>query len=1284
MSKIEKNLQRLFSPHVDSYNFFVGTGIRKAVDLIEPNFITTQEGNRLRFWFENVQILQPYKSDPNCRDQRIFPRECREAKKTYSGSLQASLCLQYNDQDIIRIPRRLGSIPIMVKSARCHLYRMSAAELVAHGEEEHECGGFFIVHGLEKLIRMIVLTRQNYPMAVERNSYSRRGKLYSQFGVQMRCTRADQSSSTVVLHYLTDGTAEFRFQIRRQEFFLPVAFLMKALYDVTDKQIYEDVLMGDESNSFMMSSLEAILLHGHALNCFTRTEALAFIGKSYRTTVRWPTWWTDEECGADLLKQHVLVHLNSDADKYQILVVMLRKLLLLASGELNPENEDSAEMQEVLLPGQLMLLSLKEQLTNWLEGFRRAMERHMSMHPADVITDFSTISKVIDRNPVNITQRMEYLLATGTLVTQTGLDLKQTKGYVITAERLNYLRFISHFRSLHRGQFFTTMRTTEIRKLLPQSWGFICPVHTPDGGPCGLLNHLAALCQIVMTDSDTSAVGPFLVSCGMIPVEERPAMGREGAGSGMKLHKKKRGAEESDESDSESDGSDESDDDSSEEIELHHTQHLAPCVVDGRVVGFAKSSMLETMAQQLRDMKIKDPQKFSAALEVAVAPPTHLFSFPMLSVFSTPSRMMRPVVDRNSGKKIFIGSLEQTSISISCVGADERPDTFYKEQHPSSMLSVVASLTPFSDYNQSPRNLYQCQMGKQTMGTPYHAMRYRNDSKSNRITHVQKPVVRNTNQDVYDIDSYPQGVNACVAVISYTGFDMEDAMIINKSSFERGFGHGGVFITKEFELEDERGMRSGKKSAGQQAYAAIEKKRKEEREMAAASGNANAQSASSSSSSYSSSLVAPVPENMFVRSYFTNINPKTNELIDPKLDIDGFPFIGDVIRKGDPLCAYVTESGEAKINRYKLSESGIVEAVTLASKGGVGGSGAYSSFSAGGGGQGGAGNAAGTGMATGGSLPHLVRIKLRLNRNPVIGDKFSSRHGQKGVLSVLWPDVDMPFTETGITPDCIINPHAFPSRMTIGMMIEAMAGKAGGAHGVYEDGTPFQFTQNRGLESGKDDESVVDYIGKQLVKAGYNYYGSEPLYSGVSGELLKAEIFFGVVYYQRLRHMVSDKFQVRSTGPVNALTHQPVKGRKMGGGIRLGEMERDSLIAHGVSFIMQDRLLHCSDEHETHICTKCGSLVSVVLRDRQPSSSQSGGMDKAQTTGMGQHQEGASTGNSGLQERVCLLCGSGEYVGKVRIPYVLLYLANEIAGMNLKLQFQTRKFTDALENDDEE
>lgn len=265
---------------------------------------------------------------------------------------------------------------------------------------------------------------------------------------------------------------------------------------------------------------------------------------------------------------------------------------------------------------------------------------------------------------------------------------------------------------------------------------------------------------------------------------------------------------------------------------------------------------------------------------------------------------------------------------------------------------------------------------------------------------------------------------------------------------------------------------------------------------------------------------------------------------------------------------------------------------------------------------------------------------MRVPRNPTIGDKFASRHGQKGILSRLWPAEDMPFTESGMSPDILFNPHGFPSRMTIGMLIESMAGKSGALHGLSHDATPFVFSE---------DGAALEHFGQMLRAAGYNHYGTERLYSGISGAELEADIFIGVVYYQRLRHMVSDKFQVRTTGARDKVTNQPVGGRNIQGGIRFGEMERDALLAHGSSFLLHDRLFNCSDRSVAQVCVDCGSLLSPLL-------------------------ERPLGHLSSLRHRrtVCTLCGRSDTIDSVSVPYVFRYFVAELAAMNIKVKLDVK------------
>lgn len=210
--------------------------------------------------------------------------------------------------------------------------------------------------------------------------------------------------------------------------------------------------------------------------------------------------------------------------------------------------------------------------------------------------------------------------------------------------------------------------------------------------------------------------------------------------------------------------------------------------------------------------------------------------------------------------------------------------------------------------------------------------------------------------------------------------------------------------------------------------------------------------------------------------------------------------------------------------------------------------------------------------------------------------------------------------------------------MTIAMMIEIMAGKSGSLHGLVHDATPFRFNE---------DDTAVEYFGTLLEKGGYNYFGTERMYSGSDGRELTADIFFGIVHYQRLRHMVSEKWQVRATGPLDAVTHQPNKGRRRGGGVRFGEMEKDALLSHGASYLLQDRLFYGSDRTTTNVCKDCGSLVSplVLVPPMAP---------------------GATLMENPKPK--CNLCGKEEAIEIVEVPHVFKYLIEQLASVNIKIK----------------
>ncbi len=388
-------------------------------------------------------------------------------------------------------------------------------------------------------------------------------------------------------------------------------------------------------------------------------------------------------------------------------------------------------------------------------------------------------------------------IATGNFQAKFCSDLQQESGFVILAEKLNHLRYTAHFRCVHRGAYFQEMKTTTVRKLMPESWGFMCPVHTPDGAPCGLLNHLTADCIVDAGWWDVHAhhapLLALLESLGLISASRPPL----------------------------------------------RSKTAFPVLLDGRVAGELPDELLPSFVSKLRSLKRSGAHPHvSPHLEIVTVPRGGT-QYPGVWLCSGQGRPMRAVRSLIDGKIEFIGSAEQPYLDIAVDATSVTPRSQYVEQSPVSMLSLVARLTPFCDFNQrskkkarffcvfmflnSPRNIYQCQMAKQTMGVPVTQYALRSDNKMYRLTYGrffffffffffptffyfsfsrygQKPMVRTQTHLKYEMDNYPNGLNAVVAVLAYTGYDLEDAMIINKASHDRGIAQASVYYSLPIDL----------------------------------------------------------------------------------------------------------------------------------------------------------------------------------------------------------------------------------------------------------------------------------------------------------------------------------------------------------------------------------------------------------------------------------------------------------------------------------------------------
>uniref|UniRef100_A0A915KBH9 DNA-directed RNA polymerase n=1 Tax=Romanomermis culicivorax TaxID=13658 RepID=A0A915KBH9_ROMCU len=1099
-----KNVCDIVGPHIESYNYLIGEGLRKAVEDISPeefqfNFSESKVKPIVCIRLSNVHISPPSADidSSSIGNIRTYPSECRQRGINYGGKMRVTINMSINNQELDPIEKIIGEFPVMVKSKLCNLYGLSAQDLIKRGEEEKEMGGYFIVNGTEKIIRLLIMNRRNYPMVFSRNGWKGRGETYTEHGIYIRCVRDNHTSTNNTLHYLMTRRMMFCLIYRKEMFFVPFQEILRALVDESEAYIFDALMCGRETDDIWAKSVKNMLKDLQMNEISSRNSALKRLGELFRVSMQVPEWYTDIEVGRLLLKRCVLIHLNSDKEKFDLLCYMAQKLRTYVAGECRADDPDNIMFHEAAMPGHILLMLLKEKLEIWLERFRKQLQDDIKKKGTDILLGSKGLSDAIkSAMGFNVSRQIEYFLATGTLISSSGLGMQQTTGFCIIAERLNYLRFVSHFRGIHRGSFFTTMRATSVRKLKPEAWGFLCPVHTPDGTPCGLLNHLTANCRVVSLDGgqqEFENLCNLLFSLGVLTLDEFRA--------------------------------------------LHcDSKNFMRVFVDSRWIGWVEDIRAQKIVNFLRSKKISgftDATNFyNPFTEIALVPKPRKTGvkgiYPGLFILTTPGRLIRPV-------------------------------TTHQELSPHSFLSYVANLIPFSDHNQSPRNVYQCQMGKQTMGVPVHRLEKRIDNKLYRLQTPQSPLVRPQAYDDYGVDEYGLGTNAIVAVISYTGYDMEDSMVINKTSYERGFAQASVLKCERIKL-----IQSGKRSKGAE------------------------------------------------RCRFSR-NPAKLAELESFIDEDGLPYVGQLYHEHDPYYCYKSEeTGQYTVKNYHHSTPARVHHIKVCNDSSK--------------------------ISSNSDLNHVC-ITMREERNPSMGDKFASRHGQKGMMSFLWPSENMPFSETGMVPDIIFNPHGFPSRMTVGMMIEFMAGKSAALHGLRHDATPFVFSE---------DKPAVKYFGDLLTKAGYNYLGNEPIYSGIDGREMKADIFFGVVYYQKLRHMVEDKYQVRATGPIDELTGQPVHGRKRGGGVRFGEMERDGLISHGCAFLLQDRLFNCSDKDYAEVCQKCGSSVGVYKQAIPPTDD---------------HYRQSSIVN------YCRICKSADNVKIVPIPTVFKLLNAELAAMNIKMQF---------------
>ena len=476
------------------------------------------------------------------------------------------------------------------------------------------------------------------------------------------------------------------------------------------------------------------------------------------------------------------------------------------------------------------------------------------------------------------------------------------------------------------------------------------------------------------------------------------------------------------------------------------------------------------------------------------------------------------------------------------------------EIHPSTCLGVLASCIPFPHLNQAPRNTYQCAMAKQAIGIS--ALNYdkRMDKTAYILNYPTRPLIDTRMMDFLQLNTIPSGCQIHVAIMSYTGYNQEDSVLINKGSIDRGLFLATIYHT---EKDDD-------KNIIRDEIIRCPPDQKDTKCMKFGNyGKLNAHGF--------------IPENTLVEN--------RDILIAKKVPIKE--------NRNDPTKKIKYED-QSKI--FRTTEPTYVD-MNYTGRNGDG--------------------------------CNFAKTRLRTLRKPMIGDKFASRSAQKGTVGNIIPECDMPFTKNGLRPDIILNPHAIPSRMTIAQLAETLLGKVLLEVGMFGDGTSFG-------------EMDVYTIINELKRCGYESHGNEILYDGSTGEQLETDIFIGPVFYQRLKHMVNDKEHSRAMGPMVNLTRQPAEGRSRDGGFRIGEMERDVMIAHGMTKFCRERMYTVSDKYAVHVCKKCGMIATYNNGDFGPM--------RAKPEMVVHH---------------CKTCNNTTDFAYVEIPYAYKLMSQELQAINI-------------------
>ena len=1081
--------------HLNSFDEFVDAGLQSIIHEVEHVDIENAE-YPYKIQLGKIKLQQPRMMELDGSITHVTPAEARLRNISYAAPIMMEASVIEDGKTLESRYVHIGDMPVMVKSHGCILHSFTDQKLIDHGEDAKDPGGYFIINGSERVIVGLEdLSYNKIIVDAEKvgGKIVHKAKVYSSIvGYRAKLELVMKEDGLIVA------------KIPGSPVDIPVVTLIRALGLESDKEIASVVSLVEEIQNQLEGSFEK------AGDVPTPKDAIVYISKRIAPGMLEEFQIKRAETLLDWgLLPHLGKHPENRKEKAFFLGEAACKLIELKLGWIEPDDKDHYGNKVIKFAGQMLADLFRTAFRNLVRDMKYQLERSGQKR------GLNAVAAAI--RPGIISDKLNNAIATGNWG-------RGRVGVTQLLDRTNYLSTISHLRRV-QSPLSRTQPNFEARDLHSTHFGRICPAETPEGSNCGLVKNLA-LSAIISQNVPSEDVVETLYNSGVADLIS-----------------------------------------ANNEIKKDGTRIF----VDGKLIGFHKNG--QELTRILRDLRRNS--KIHPHVGISIYEPEQEGATGRLYVNCNAGRVLRPLIIIDNDKSLlteeFLDKISKKLISwndlirmgiIELIDANEEENCYvafdttstktftHLEIFPSAILGAGASIIPYPEHNQSPRNTYESAMAKQSLGFSTPMMNTSTYVRQHFMLYPQTPIVTTKSLNLLGMEERPAGQNCVVAVLPFDGYNIEDAIVLSKSSVDRGLAR--TFFYRIYDAEAKQypgGMRDNfeipnaedniRGYKGEKSYRVLEEDGIVATESSVTGGDI---------------LIGKTSPPRFMEEYkeFESTGPYRRD----------------------------TSIG------VRPSETGVVDTVVM------------------------------TQSHEGGKM---YKIRVRDMRIPEIGDKFASRHGQKGVLGILAKNEDLPYTEQGITPDVLINPHAFPSRMTVGMMMESVTGKAAAVRGKQFDGSAFVGEK-------------MDVVKGILDKAGFKYSGKEKMYDGRTGKSFLVDVFIGVVYYQKLHHMVADKIHARARGQVQMLTKQPTEGRARGGGLRFGEMERDCLIAYGASMLLKDRLLDESDKTEVLVCEKCGLTGFHDARKRK---------------------------------FVCAQCGDSAPISSVSVAYAFKLLLQEILSLNI-------------------